>query len=84
MTSEKMNQLMLQRNEWSTRSLYIRASDSEITVPNQPNIITSRTQNPAATSHGPACKEFIQSAAPRPSRNNATEPTSGQYEGCGT
>ena len=75
---------MLQRNDASTFLLYRRASDSPITVPNQPNSITSRTANPAATIQGPAATLFIQSAAPMPSRSSATDPTSGQYEGCGT
>ena len=40
--------------------------------------------NPAATIQGPAGTAFIQNAAPMPRRSSATEPTSGQYEGCGT
>ncbi len=84
MTSEKMNQPMLQRNDMSTFVLYRRSSDSPITVPNHPNSIVSSTANPARTSHGPAATALNHRAAPSPSRNSAHEPTSGQYEGCGT
>jgi hypothetical protein len=75
---------MLQRNDASTFLLYRCASDSPITVPNQPNSITSSTPKPAATIHGPRVTPFIQNAAPMPSRSSATDPKRGQYEGCGT
>ena len=84
MTSEKMNQLMPQRNDTSTFALYRRCSDSSITRPNQPNIIVSSTRNPASTSQGPKAYELNHDAAPNPISNSAHEPVIGQYDGCGT
>ena len=83
-TSLKMNQLIPQRNELSTFLLKSRASDSPITVPNQPNSMTRSTRKPAPTSHGQKLMLLTQHVAPSASRNSAHEPVIGQCEGWGT
>ena len=55
-----------------------------MTAPNQPNIITSSTMNPARTIHGPGPKLLNQNAAPIPMSRSATAPTTGHGDGCGT
>ena len=81
-----MNQLMLQRNEMSTL-LVVAAGlrDSPITVPNQPNSMTSSTQNPTpARPTAPPDTPLNQNAAPVPISSSANDPMIGQCDGCGT
>ena len=53
MTSEKMNQLMHWRNERSSWALYRPRCDSSMTLPNQPNSVTTSSAMPAANTQGP-------------------------------
>src|SRR5437588_12493753 len=46
-TSEKMNQLMPQRNDTSSQRPYLPPSDSRITSPNQRTIRQTSQRNPA-------------------------------------
>jgi hypothetical protein len=78
-----MNQLIAQRNEMSTRLLKMCASDSEITLPNQPNSMNTSVANPSATLIPPRPYPLNQNAAPMPMSSSATAPTIGQCDGCG-
>jgi hypothetical protein len=84
MTSEKMNQLMLQRKEMSSWAPYLPVSLSCATSPNQPNIIQTRMAKPTSSTQGPAGTSFIRNAAPKPMNRRATDPTMGHFDGLGT
>src|SRR5262245_6964489 len=83
-TSEKMNQLMLQRKERSILRPYRPDSLSWIASPNQPN----RTQNvhsrPNRSENLPQPAPLIQLAAPKMTKNRPKAPIAGWREGCGT
>src|SRR5574337_1217759 len=74
MTSEKMNQLMLQRNDTSTRREYRPRLFSSIAVWNQRYIVDSQITSPSSSDHAPHMLPLIHSAAPRITKNmpNAT------------
>src|SRR3990170_6168331 len=83
-TSEKMNQLIPQRNDTSSQLPYLPPSDSRITSPNQRNSMYSRTTTPSASDIQPALAPFITKTPPRIIRNSAVEPMIGHGIGCGT
>ncbi len=83
-TSEKMNQLMPQRNERSSRPPYFPPSDSRITSPNQRNIMYSSNMEPRAIPTQPPLASFITNTPPSAMQNSAAEPMIGHGIGCGT
>src|SRR6185436_8415596 len=73
-TSEKMNQLMPQRNDRSSQAPYLPPSDSRITSPNQRNIIYSSSVKPAAMPTQPPLEAFITNTPPSAMLKSAAEP----------
>src|SRR3984957_7802165 len=63
MTSEKMNQLMLQRYDLSTFLPYMPPSDSEIASPNQCHNGKSSHSKPASTVRGAQLSPLIHAAS---------------------
>src|SRR6201996_1048001 len=68
-TSEKMNQLMLQRNDTSTRSEYSPPSLSPMAVVNHCASVASQTTTPVSTHHEPHSCPLIHWLPPRIIRN---------------
>ncbi len=69
MTSEKMNQLMLQRNDTSTVSEYSPLSLSPMAVVNHCASVASHTATPASRHHEPHSCPLIHWLPPRIIRN---------------
>src|SRR2546423_4229221 len=83
-TSEKMNQLIPQRNERSSQAPYLPPSDSRITSPNQRTIMKSSSMKPAAIDTQPPERPLNTKIAPSAIRNSASAPMIGQGIGAGT
>src|SRR3954451_17523020 len=83
-TSEKMNQLMLQRKETSTWSEYWPDSLSPIAVPNHCASVDSQRTRPASTDHAPHGWPFTHWLPPAIISSSATATVAGKREGGGT
>ena len=83
MTSEKMNQLMPQRNDMSTCLEYWPVSDSRITSPNQRYSMYKMITVPSASDTQPALMPLKTNTAPSAMQNRPTEPMMGHGIGCG-
>ena len=83
MTSLKMNQLMLQRNETSTRSLYRRPSLSPTAWLNHWYMITAHIARPNSTENLPQQAPLIHWPAPRMTKNIDSATIAGWRDGCG-
>jgi len=89
-TSEKMNQLMPQRNERSSCGLYSPARLSLITAPNQPNSMYASNSPPTKKISGPwdsgraAFRSLNQVARPYTVTNIPTVATIGHLLWAGT
>jgi hypothetical protein len=79
-----MNQIIPMRNEVSTCLLYRPDSDSRITVPNQPKIITMSSAMPTNMIGLPAPTSLSQRPAPPTVPSRPNEPTIGQWLPWGT
>jgi len=84
MTSEKMNQLMLQRKDVSIRWLYKPPSDSAMDSPNQRYKTAITINIPAILTYRPHGKSFTQAEAPAIVISRATLANNGHLEGPGT
>ncbi len=83
-TSEKMNQLMLQRNEMSIFLLYRPPSLSRIASPNHWTIVKVHKMKPARSEYLPHSCPLIHWPAPRMIRNMLVATIAGWREGAGT
>jgi hypothetical protein len=82
-TSEKMNQLMLQRNETSMRSEYRPLSLSRMASLNHWNITVSQITMPASSTQAPQPAPLTHWPAPRITRNRPKAIITGWREGPG-
>ena len=82
-TSEKMNQLIPQRNERSTFLEYRLVSDSWITSPNQRKSMYRMMTTPRATEIQPARMSLNAKIAPRTMQYRPTDPMIGHAIGWG-
>src|SRR5262249_50609614 len=83
-TSEKMNQLMLQRKETSTCFEYLPPSLSPIAVPNHWPSVNSQRRMPARKTQAPHSWPFTHWLPPPIMRNSAHATVTGKREGGGT
>ncbi len=83
-TSEKMNQLMLQRNEWSTLRLYWPASLSWMASRNHWNSTPKSHSRPNRNTQRPQPTPLIHWVAPKMTKNRPNAAKKGCREGCGT
>src|SRR4029453_7667 len=83
-TSEKMNQLMLQRYETSTRSEYMPPSLSPMASRNHTNSVESQITTPSKTDHLPQPAPFPPRPAPRIIKPRPSAVIAGWRDGAGT
>src|SRR3954466_3523000 len=83
-TSEKMNQLMLQRNDSSTLWPYWPPSLSRIESRNHWNSTPNSHSMPTASEIAPQPWPLIHWDAPRITKNRPSDARAGCREGCGT
>src|SRR5215471_8519212 len=83
-TSEKMNQLMLQRYDTSTRLPYMPPSDSEMASPNQCHSTNSTNSRPMNVPAGPQVCPFTHDASDASITSRPHAAMTGCRDGCGT
>jgi hypothetical protein len=83
-TSEKMNQLMLQRNDRSILWPYWPLSLSPMAVRNHTNSVPSQITMPTSKDHAPHSWPLIHCAAPRITKNRPIAAETGYADGPGT
>ncbi len=83
-TSEKMNQLMLQRYDTSTRSEYMPPSLSPMASRNQTNSVDSQISTPSSSDHLPQPWPLTHWPAPRITRPSPSAVMAGWRDGAGT
>src|SRR6478752_1200127 len=83
-TSEKMNQLMLQRKDRSILRPYRPPSLSAMDSLNQRNSVTSHHTMPKASDHMPQLAPLIHWLAPRMTKNRPIDAITGWLDGAGT
>ena len=83
-TSEKMNQLMLQRNERSILRPYRPDSLSETAALNHLKRMNNQIIMPASKAYLPQSMSLIHWLAPKITKNNPNEAKAGNAEGSGT
>ena len=83
-TSEKMNQLMLQRNERSILRPYRPDSLSETAALNHLKRMNNQITMPASKEYLPQAMSLTQKVAPKMTKNNPREVKAGNGEGSGT
>ena len=84
MTSEKMNQLMLQRNETSTRLPYMPPSLSLIACRNHCWSTNAQVTNPASSTHLPQSWPLTHWLAPKMMSSRPNAAAAGWRDGAGT
>ena len=83
-TSEKMNQLMLQRKDASTRGEYRPLRSSAMAVLNHWNITLSQMTRPSSSEYAPQPWPLIHWPAPRITKNMPVATSTGYFDGAGT
>ncbi len=83
-TSEKMNQLMLQRYDTSTRSEYRPLSLSAMASLNHTNSVDSQMARPSSTDHLPHSAPLTHWPAPKITKNRPSAAIAGWRDGAGT
>jgi hypothetical protein len=83
-TSEKMNQLMLQRKDRSILRPYWPVSLSRTESPNHWNSTQNSQSRPNSTDHLPQAAPLIQLAEPKITKNSPNAANAGWREGWGT
>jgi hypothetical protein len=82
-TSEKMNQLMLQRKDTSMRSPYRPPSLSLMAWPNHWRMVKAHSSRPNSSAHLAASVPLIQKPAPMITKNRPVAAITGKREGAG-
>ncbi len=83
-TSEKMNQLMLQRNEMSILRPYWPPSLSRMASPNHWNSTQNSHSRPKNREYLPQSAPLIHCDAPKMMKNSPNAANAGWRDGCGT